>query len=204
MRNSRRYFQVNPLFILANFVLLLSLVLPAAGQFRYDYEPVQVTSSEDQQTESVDPIPDNDSTVGVQGGRYGIGFASSWPVYGISGTIQVSETITGEAVLGFLGYYTSIGGRLWYRFSRNEQYDIYGFGGLGLYRYNRGILDTNSLVLGVGAGGEVSLMKLIDDEDFPPIFLNAELGLSFGSFDSAVGYNVLTFGVGAHYRFGQN
>src|SRR5690606_9187223 len=58
----------------------------------------------------------SDPTIGSQGGRFGIGFASSWPAYGISGTMHFNERITGEAVLGFLGTISNLGGRAWYRF----------------------------------------------------------------------------------------
>ena len=65
---------IQPLFLLVNFVLLFALALPAAGQFRYDYIPVKVASEKTADAETAaDPIPDDDSTVGVQGGRYGIG-----------------------------------------------------------------------------------------------------------------------------------
>ena len=57
------------------------------------------------------------------------------------------------------------------------------------------------LGLGAGAGVEVSLAKLFDNEDFPPIFANSELGLSYADFDF-YNFSVLTFGFGIHYRFG--
>lgn len=189
-------------------LLMLSLVtLPVSAQFRMS----SVQMPEGGTAEATeDPIPDNDSTVGVQGGRYGIGLASSWPAYGISGTIQVSETLTGEAVLGFFGTVSNFGGRIWYRFNRNETYDIYAYGGLGVYRYtgfDSILLDLNRtesvLGIGLGAGVEAGLPKLFDDEDLPPIFLNAELGLALASFEYYTGFSTLSLGFGVHYRFGE-
>lgn len=176
----------------ANACMMLALLLSF-----YFSSPVNAQS----------PIPDNESTVGVQGGRYGLGFASSWPAYGISGTLQVSETITGEAVLGFFGTVSSFGGRLWYRFNRNMKYDLYGYGGLSVYHWNgvnSAFLDVSENVLGVGfgAGIESGLPKLFDDEEFPPIFINAELGLAFASFKYYSNFSSFILGVGAHYRFG--
>ncbi len=153
-------------------------------------------------------IPDNESTVGVQGGRFGIGFSSSWPAYGISGTLQFSETLTGEAVVGFFGALTNVGGRVWYRFNRNQNYDLYGYGGVSLYRYsvNLGILggrvSENVFGAGFGAGVEAGLPRLFKDEDFPPIFVNAELGLALASFQYYGSFSTLSLGLGAHYRFG--
>lgn len=191
------------------FVLLMLLLatLPASAQFRM----ATASAPEGGASEATaDPIPDNDSTVGVQGGRYGIGLASSWPAYGISGTIQVSETLTGEAVLGFFGAVSNFGGRIWYRFNRNETYDIYAYGGLGVYRYtgfDSILLDLNRtesvLGVGLGAGVEAGLPKLFDDEDLPPIFLNAELGLALASFEYYTGFSTLSLGFGVHYRFGE-
>ncbi len=153
-----------------------------------------------------------DGTVGVQGGRYGVGFASSWPSYGISGTLQMSETLTAEAIIGALGAVSHFGGRVWYRFNRNVNYDLYGYGAVGVYRYRSGyyfngrgdrIRDTESVLgLGAGVGIEAGLQKLLDDENFLPLFINAEFGLALASFEY-YNFSSFSFGAGIHYRFGQ-
>lgn len=144
-------------------------------------------------------------TVGMQGGRFGVGLASSWPAYGISGTLQFSETLTAEAVLGFFGTVSNFSARGWYRFNRTEKYDLYGYAAAGVYRYDYSTFlanDTeNVLGLGAGAGVEASLGKLLDEEDFPPIFLNSEVGIAYANFDF-YNFSALSFGVGIHYRFG--
>lgn len=153
-------------------------------------------------------IPDEEASVGVQGGRFGIGFSSAWPAYGISGTLQMNPSITAEAVLGFFGPVTNLGGRVWYRFNRNTNYDLYGYGGISVYRYsaNLGILggsvSENVFGAGFGAGIEAGLRKLFKDEEFPPIFVNAELGLALATFEYYGGFSTLALGLGAHYRFG--
>ena len=150
-----------------------------------------------------DDNPGNAPTVGVQGGRYGVGFASSWPAYGVSGTLQLSETLTAQAVLGFLGAVTNLSARGLYRFRRSPEYDIYAYGAVGAYRY--GYFAGTESVLGVGGGGgiEAGLQRLFDDEDFPPIFVNAEVGLGFANFEY-YNFSAFVFGAGVHYRFGGN
>jgi hypothetical protein len=176
--------RIGPLLVAA---LLLLVVPPAAAQ--------------DQAAPSQANAQESDLTVGVQGGRFGVGTASSWPAYGLSGTYHVNEKVTAQAVLGFFGTVSSFSGRGWYRFTRDIKYDLYGYAGAGLYRYDY-VFDTeNVLGLGAGVGIEASLQKLFDDDDFPPIFANSELGLSYADFDF-YNFSALTFGFGIHYRFG--
>lgn len=140
-------------------------------------------------------------TVGLQGGRFGLGVTSSWPAYGLSGTLQFSETLTAEALLGFFGTISNFGGRVWYRFKRDLDYDLYGYGAASLYRYDY-VIDTESVLgLGGGAGIEAGLQRLLDDSDFPPIFINAEVGLAIASFEY-YNFSTFIFGAGIHYRFG--
>ena len=144
-------------------------------------------------------------TVGVQGGRFGVGLTSSWPAYGVSGTLQLNEKMTAEAVLGFFGSVSNFSGRLWYRFKRDAKYDLYGYGAAGVYRYGYRVLGVsdaeNVLGLGAGAGIEAGLRQLFDDEGFPPIFVNAEVGLAYANFDY-YNFSTFLFGAGIHYRFG--
>lgn len=149
-----------------------------------------------------DPGP----TVGVQGGKFGIGFASSWPSYGLSGTYQASETLTAQAVVGLIGDVTSLGIRGLYRFDRNIKYDLYAYAGLGFYRYDFNLLgvgDSESVVgIGFGAGIESGIPELFEDEELPPIFLNLEIGLALATFEF-YDFSSFGFGVGIHYRFGE-
>lgn len=162
-------------------------------------------AAQDAATEDQAAVQDPEQTVGVQGGRFGVGTASSWPAYGLSGTYHVNEKVTAQAVLGFFGTVSSFSARGWYRFNRNAEYDIYGYGTVGMYRYDYTTIldnDTESVLgLGAGVGIETSLGKLFDQEDFPPIFANTELGLTYANFDF-YSFSALTFGFGIHYRFG--
>jgi len=176
--------RIGPLLVAA----LLLLVVPPA-------------SAQDEAAPNQDEQQSPDLTVGVQGGRFGVGTASSWPAYGLSGTYHVNEKVTAQAVLGFFGTVSSFSGRGWYRFKRDIKYDLYGYAGAGMYRYDYFAGNENVLGLGAGVGIEASLQKLFDDADFPPIFANSELGLSYANFEF-YNFSALTFGFGIHYRFG--
>lgn len=143
----------------------------------------------------------NEPTVGQQGGKFGIGFASTWPAYGVSGTLQVNEAITAEAILGFFGTVSNFGGRAWYRFNRNPGYDLYGYAGASVYRWSNRFISEDVLGVGAGVGIEGGLQKLFDDETFPPIFVNAEFGLAYADFEF-YDFSAFLFGMGIHYRFG--
>ena len=199
--------RVTPLLVVASFLFIAPHV--AAQDAPAEEQTVLEEQAATQERAAVDQETALDTdlmTVGVQGGRYGIGAASAWPAYGVSGTLQVSETLTAEAIIGFLGTISNFSARGWYRFTPGEKYDLYGYGSVGVLRYDyrfRGAGDTESVLgLGAGAGIEVSLAKLFDDEDFPPIFANAELGLSYANFDF-YNFSTFSFGSGIHYRFGQ-
>jgi hypothetical protein len=176
--------RIGPLFVAA----LLPLIVPPAA-------------AQDRAAPSQADVEDSELTVGVQGGRFGVGTASSWPAYGLSGTYHVNEKVTAQAVLGFFGTVSSFSGRGWYRFTRDVKYDLYGYAGAGLYRYDYAVDTENVLGLGAGVGIETSLQKLFDEDDFPPIFANSEFGLSYANFDF-YNFSALTFGFGIHYRFG--
>lgn len=143
-------------------------------------------------------------SIGVQGGKYGLGFTSSWPAYGLSGTYQKNEEITLEAVIGFLGTVNSYSGRLWYRFKPGAKADIYAVGGAGVYVYDYGLLSRRESVLGLqaGVGVESGIQALVEDPELPPIFFNFEISLGYANFEF-YDFSALSFGVGLHYRFGR-
>jgi hypothetical protein len=157
-------------------------------------------------------LADTRPTVGVQDGKYGIGFASSWPAFGLSGTYHFNETFTGEAILGFFGVLSNFGARGWYRFNQNHNYDLYGYGALSLYqyRYNHWSVGDNQIRrrtenvpgIGAGAGLQYGLRSLFENENFPPLFFNLELGIAWADFDH-YNFSTFVFGSGLQYRFGE-
>ena len=186
------------------------LTLPVAAQDAPETS-AQTEASQSQAAEAqaadAETAESEITPVGLQGGKFGVGTASSWPAYGLSGTYHFNEKVTGQAVLGFFGAISSFTARGWYRFNQNEGYDLYGYGSAGLYRHEyrfRGFVDETETTLGIGAGVgiDVSLGHLFNADDFPPIFANSELGLTYANFD-VYNFSVLSFGFGVHYRFGQ-
>lgn len=135
--------------------------------------------------------------------RWGIGFQSSFPAYGLSGVYDLNEEVTLQAVLGAFGTFTTLSARGLYRFQREGTHDLYGFGSAGLWRWSALGFSESSLGVGGGAGVELDWRRiLVDEAAFPPIFTSIDVGLTFASFsDEAPGFSVLTLGVGLHYRF---
>ena len=131
--------------------------------------------------------------------QFGIGLGGTFFAYGLSGTYDVNDIITAEAILGFIGTVTSAGGRLWYRFNQNPGYDLYGYGGVSFLRVG-GLIDETAIGLSGGVGLEIGLPQLLDNDEFPPIFLNADIGLGFSTFDT-YNYSAFAGGSGIHYRF---
>ncbi len=134
--------------------------------------------------------------------EWGVGFQSSFPAYGFSVMYDWTDKITAQGVIGPLGTLNTFAARGLYRFERREHHDFYAYGMVGGWSYST--LGVSETVPGIGAGAgiEGDLRGLFEDEDFPPIFLNAELGLGIVNFDQvAYDFSTFMFGVGAHYRF---
>lgn len=164
--------------LLAIFLLLLLCAYPA-----HLYAQAQDTTSQAQ----FEPT------------RFGVGFQSTWPAFGLSGMMDITETITAQAVFGFFGSFTTVTGRGLYHFRQEEFWDMYGYGMLGLWRYNTRFIEAeNSLGIGVGAGIQYDWRAL--DSNLPPIYWSIELGISYFSFEE-FDFNFITFGTGIHYRF---
>jgi len=140
--------------------------------------------------------------------RFGIGFQSAFPAYGLSGLYDVNDRITAQAILGAFGTLTTISGRVLYNFQKEEKHALYGFGTTGLWRHSfRSVLgssDTESVVgFGGGAGVELNWRTIIDDSPdstFPRLFSSIDIGFVAASFDF-YDFSGLVIGAGFHYRF---
>jgi hypothetical protein len=132
--------------------------------------------------------------------KIGVGFQSSWPAYGVSGIYDVNPTLSAQAVLGFLGGWTTVSGRGLYRVAQRPYIDPYGYGMVGMWRYDSGFTDASAFSFGGGGGVDFDLRKLAPD--LPPLYFNMELGLSIVNLELA-GYTgaLMAFGAGFHYRF---
>ena len=127
------------------------------------------------------------------------GLQSSWPSHGLSVKMDFTDKITGQAVVGFLGTLNNYSVRGLYKFKKEQFYDMYGYGSLGLWTWSDSFYADESVVgVGGGAGIEYDLRGL--DSSFIPLFVSAELGLNIASFDH-YNFSSLGLGVGLHYKF---
>lgn len=131
--------------------------------------------------------------------KLGLGFQTSWPAWGLSGMYDFTQRVSGQAVLGFLGGWTTFSGRGLYHFGQQPQVRPYGYGMLGFWRYSV-ITSASAFTFGAGAGIDFDLRKFAPE--LPPLFANAEFGISMVDLALA-GYTgaTMAFGAGLHYRF---
>ncbi len=143
-----------------------------------------------------------------ENGRFGVGFQSSWPAYGLSGMYDLNDRLTAQAVLGAFGTLTTVSGRGLYHFQREEKYSLYGFGTVGVWRHSYRVIGVSesetSPGVGGGAGLELDWRRLLDGSGngsgFPPIFSSIDLGFVAASFDN-YNFSGLVIGAGLHYKF---
>jgi len=129
------------------------------------------------------------------------GFQSTWPSHGLSVKMDFTDKITGQAVVGFLGDLSHYSVRGLYKFKKEQFYNMYGYGSLGLWTWDSdysGWKDESVVGVGGGAGIEYDLRGL--DSSFIPLFVNAELGLNIASFDH-YDFSSVGLGLGVHYKF---
>ena len=134
--------------------------------------------------------------------RFGIGFQSSWPSYGISGLYDLSEQITLQGIIGAFGTVTNFGVRGLYRFQTEDKYDLYGFGTAGMWSYDYSVDTENVVGFGGGAGVELDWRRILTPEDnsFPPLFSSIDIGFVLANFEH-YDFSGVTIGGGFHYRF---
>ena len=131
----------------------------------------------------------------MKNGKFGVGAQLSFPTGGISVKKEMSDTLTAQVTIGGGGYYTIIGGRGLFKFKKEPDYDIYGFGGLAYINWKFLGLSESSVGFGAGAGMEYDVTK--------EITVNGELGYYGASFGNGFtgSYDGIGFGLGAHYWF---
>ena len=128
------------------------------------------------------------------------GFQSSWPSHGLSVKMDMTDKISAQGVIGFFGDLNNYSVRGNYKFKKDQFWDMYGFGSLGLWTWDGygSFADESVVGIGGGAGFEYDLRGL--DRSFIPLFVSAELGLNIASFDH-YNFSSLGLGVGVHYKF---
>lgn len=130
------------------------------------------------------------------------GIQSSSYAYGLSGKMDFTDKITGQAIIGFLGTINSYTARGLYKFKQDRFYDVYAFGALGLLTWDghHSLRDRSESVISFGAGGGVEYDLRGLDSNFIPLFVNVELQATMASFDY-YDFGYMALGLGFHYKF---
>jgi hypothetical protein len=88
-----------------------------------------------------------------EAGRAGIGFQSAWPAYGISGTYDLNQSLTGQAVVGAFGTVSTLSAWSLYHFQREEKYSLFGYGTAGVWWHSFRTLGTSDSETSPGLSG---------------------------------------------------
>jgi len=141
--------------------------------------------------------------------KYAAGMQSSFPAWGISGKMKIDDKITAQAILGPMGSLGTYAARGLYTFKSEKEYDMYGFGMLGLFTYEGKTLNLITLQnevttevgtgFGAGVGIEANWQHLAPE--MPPVYFSGEIGLGFINFDTLYSFNSIMIGAGVHYKF---
>lgn len=141
----------------------------------------------------------------LKNGKFGVGLSTSgaFGSFGLSAKKELTDDISAEVILGFLGTYTNFGAKGIYKFQKDAQYDLYGYGSLSYWSYDYGSRfyyggreygKTTGIGFGAGAGIEYDVA--------PDITVNGELGFNAVNWDYGYsGMGVFNIGVAAHYWF---
>ncbi len=133
-----------------------------------------------------------------------IGLQLATPSDGISIKIDKDEKIAFQAIFDLLGSKNSVALRGIYRFKRDFFYNLYGYGEVGVWNWDRRYYyedKVETFGYGGGVGVEYDLRDL--DSQFIPLFLDFEFQLHFFN-DSKYYYDdnsELGVGLGIHYKF---
>ena len=141
--------------------------------------------------------------------KFGIGFQSAFPSWGISGMVDVSDKISIQGILGAFSVLKTYAGRGIYRFKKETYWNAYGYGMLGAWSYpgykigtGWSLEETTETVMGFGAGAGIEYDWRGLNPKLPPLFWNLEIGLGSVKFKE-IDYNLsaFMFGAGVYYRF---
>ena len=141
--------------------------------------------------------------------KIGVGFQTSFPVYGISAKIGITDQIMAQAIIapfggsaGSVGYSMNFyGARGIYRFTDADRTAVpYGFVGAGLIRstFTYGGTSSSANLVGWSLGAGVELFPSFIDN------LGASIELGYGSMSIGAGdisIQSLIWGGGLHYYF---
>jgi len=129
-----------------------------------------------------------------------IGVQGSYPSFGLSVKKDIGKDYAVQGVLGALGDVTQFSVRGIYKFQKEKDYNLYGYGAVGFWSWGgtKAFKSESNVGFGLGAGLEYDLRKVLGNA--VPLFWNIELGANIVSFDN---YDFSTVGIGGglHYKF---
>jgi hypothetical protein len=134
-------------------------------------------------------------------GRFGVGLQLTWPTFGLSGMMDVSDEVSIQGVLGTAGYGLAIAGRGLFRLPHQEHFRPYAYGEAGLWSAYRewGAVPN----FGFGGGIELDIRQFAPEA--PPVYASFEAGLNMAFYrDRELGSGSLVrfqIGPAVHYRF---
>ena len=140
--------------------------------------------------------------------KFGIGFQSSFPAWGISGMMDVADNVSVQGILGAFGDLKTYAGRGIYRFRKEPKWNTYGYGMIGAWSYpwykweGWNLVEETETTIGFGAGVGIEYDWRAWMPDLPPVWWNLKIGVGMIEFEEA-DYDLSTFmvGCGGHYRF---
>jgi hypothetical protein len=129
-------------------------------------------------------------------GNMGVGLQLTWPAYGISGMFDLSDRFSLQGVLGSAGYGASLTARGIFRTAPQEMFTPFFYGQAGMWTGYRAHGSVPNF--GVGGGIEIDVRKFVDE--FPPVYVGFESGLSMTVFSGGT-WTWFQIGPSIHYRF---
>ncbi len=130
-----------------------------------------------------------------------VGLQSTMAATGPSVRYSLSEELSVQAVLGALGSTTNVAGRGLLYVRNTEALDLYYYGQVGFWRFSGGSISSDSGIgLGAGVGLDYDLQEAIDN--ILPLTLSVEAGIGYVAWDDYSGFDLVTLGLGLHYRLG--
>jgi hypothetical protein len=142
-------------------------------------------------------------------GRVGIGFQTSFPAWGLSGVLDITDKLSVQGIFGVIGDFKTFAGRGIFRFKTEPYWNPYGYGTIGAWRYTGweigddwSLDETTEMATGFGGGLGLEYNWQAWSSKLPPLWWNLELGFSTVEFEEVdFNFSALTVGAGVHFRF---
>lgn len=133
--------------------------------------------------------------------RFAVGIQLGLFSSGLSGKYRLTDTFTVQGTAGFFGLLNRYGVRGLYAFNTGPFYEIYGYGGLSIWRFGGTLSRSSETAFGIGAGGGIEYDLRGLNPTLPPLFAAWELGANLANFNNFSGFTAFGTTIALHYRF---